>query len=309
MRCIHSVISPVNDEEEYISKLKDLYIQTTGSYMSTKYQCMIVVRNYLIVLAMLALSTNGNASPIHYVSVSHLSEIQNALPESYQPTAEMHRQLELFVVVFDSSYNTLIDDVEVSAVNSSDPTTEYSLGLMTDPLFNGGFLLEVPFATHLADGIWTVTAKTLDGDSITTTRGPYTPDSIIDPLTPISIDGPTLTPTIGWVLPDQEIDAMIVRIIDESLVDDSNYGHFYQQTLSPSATSFVVPDGVLASNGNYTFRVLADDHGPASGDGRVRSGYLMSYSTIPVPATIALLAAGLLGLGFTCRRHQSKACI
>jgi hypothetical protein len=135
--------------------------------------------------------------------------------------------------------------------------------------------------------------------------------SIADPeLLPLVLDlhviqGGT-TPTVAWSLPNLEaydLDRIRVRVTDAS----NNSAIFQSGSLSTSATSYEIPDGILTLGGTYEFRVMLEDFA-----GDLSSGALENRSNtfsglvqlVPEPGSIALLGFGLSGLAVFRRRRR-----
>ena len=169
-----------------------------------------------------------------------------------------------------------------------------------------------PFNPALV-GSWALTATR--GLETATALTPPIPDPKIIPLVSgLQIVGTGPTPMVQWTLPDLSgfsVDQIGVRLWDldhpvltvRDIVFDS-------LALSSTATSFVIPDGILQIGTHYSFSVLVDDLGFDSTFGSFVSNRSETFSDpiqpTPEPATLLLVGTTAAGLGLARWRQRRR---
>lgn len=171
-------------------------------------------------------------------------------------------------------------------------------------------------------GSWTISAT--DGSGVAVATTPPTPSPQLLPLVQnLHVVGDGLTPTIKWTLPDLtgfDVDRIRVRAWHDD-VDVQGFNGatpvftindlFFQSALLPAnATQFTVPLGVLEKHRPYIFEVFLEDFEVITGFGTFIENRSRTFTQTPFevaePASLLLLAAGVLGLGIVTKKRRGR---
>jgi len=169
-------------------------------------------------------------------------------------------------------------------------------GSIFDPLFSQW----ISFAQAETGIGWTITAT----DSTGTSAPVFTPAIAAPVLLPyatdVTVSDTSTTPTVSWTLPD--LTGFSVDLVRFRIIDASSEALLTNETLSPAATSFMVPDGILAPGESYIYRVILVDQ--ANTIENSSNAFSSVTTTVPEPGTLTLLLAALTGFG-AARRGRS----
>lgn len=180
--------------------------------------------------------------------------------------------------------------------------TTQPMVFLGQPLFPNLFGVLPLFQSSLT-GSWQINAT--DG---TSSAGPVLTPAIANPqliplLQNVQIVGTGVTPTITWTVPDLtgfDIDRIRVRAAD------ATRGQFFQSgSLSPMATSFTIPSGVLTVGQPVAFRLLLEDRESTGLENRSSTwSQAFTPAPIPEPGTLLLIGSGIVGMGAMARRRK-----
>ena len=190
------------------------------------------------------------------------------------------------------------------AVNVLDPSISRSLNFYTGPIF-----AEKNFNRFLTNLSLTSAWNLHVSDPSGTTSGVI--DAIAEPeLLPLLLnlhvvqDGST--PLVAWDLPNLsgfDADRTRVRVTDAA----SGVQIFQSGALAVSATSFMIPGGVLSVGETYEFRVLLEDLEGASGLENRSNTFSGLVTLVPEPGILTLLGLAVAGMAAMRRRKKEPS--
>ena len=179
------------------------------------------------------------------------------------------RQVFGAISVLPSGPPTMASAVQGTAVA---PLTFFPLTLFPDE-----YVASLEFSPALT-GPWTIGATRDGGSAATVATNPIPNPQLLPLVQNLRISGgdlAPLTPTLTWELPD--LSGFNVTQIRVRIADAATKDQFFQTFLSPSATAFTIPTGLLQFSRSYVFRVMLEDTSP---------GYLQNRSsTFSAPYT------------------------
>jgi hypothetical protein len=244
-------------------------------------------------------------------------------------------------VAADTSVTPSGPGTTVSAVYAGPGTgPSYSLNFVAFPLFPDQYAIRVPYTGQT--GQWNIVATDAAG---TSTRLSHVLDDPRDlPLiTGLSASGSLLTPHLSWNNVDAllypsfcggisfgacalgydfynyQVEVRLATGLGPYIFTSSGMPTGVvgpAGAVSPAPTGFNIPTGILQPNTNYLIGIRLIDtelerinsNGSFYSPLENRSVAYIAYSTaaIPEPETLALLLAGLTGLGFRLRRKNGR---
>jgi hypothetical protein len=215
----------------------------------------------------------------------------------------------------------------VQAVHASEASWNYPALASASPLYPDAYFAAAPYVGQA--GIWQLQASDGSGTSLASTHN-LSDVRQLPLLTGLAASGPLLTPTFSWNRVDPAIyPSVCVPPACAVGFDFFNYGLIvrnaagalvYQSSVIPNMTTtptaWTLPSGVLADNQQYLigFRLnmseleLINPNGSFVSPLENRStAYLVYATVVPEPAAAALLAAGLLVIGWVARQRAAPA--
>lgn len=175
----------------------------------------------------------------------------------------------------------------------------FPLFLSTDPIFSTCLLARISTPRSDADLLAFAGSPDPWSYSVTDASGTATglfPLILAPQLLPfassITVSDASTTPLVTWGLPDLsgfDVDRIRLRVITEEGLQ------IFQRDLAASATSFLMPSGVLDPGIGYFYRVIIEDLELGRIENRSSAFSAIAYR-VPEPGTVALLAIGLAGL-------------
>lgn len=131
--------------------------------------------------------------------------------------------------------------------------------------FSSAFAQDIPLTSGLTDS-WSVTATNILGapsPSVTATTNSLVGVPLLDRPTNVQINTPTdtgtLGPTVTWTNPTGDFNRNLIEIYSDTT--DTRIRRVGCNGGVATCTSFEIEEGLLAPNGDYSIRVLAENRG------------------------------------------------